>query len=196
MEVIATSKIPGTNIHERWDRKVIYSNVQHPSPPLDTWTPVTLRSTQGNKIQWLWFQGHLAIDNFKVTRKPLNCTPTTVQRGQQVRCEVVLAGGWSVTGWTFQPDDASIPVVQETSSNKEWKGIAAAPGTVTVQATNGTATRAYKVPVKVTDRPSAWSSRWGYREGPELNCGRSRASSRSGRGAELPRGICGSGAMC
>ncbi len=165
--VRALSRFPGTTSYQEYDREILHTNSS--AAACDGWTYVKLSSSGGDKIQWLWIDGTLAIDDLKIARQPLTCIPSSVQRGQQVTCTVTA--NWSVTGWEFQPDSANTPPVQETSSSREWKGVAAAPGRVAVQVTDGTNTRVFKVPLKVTNRSSPWRSQWGYREGPELTVG-------------------------
>lgn len=95
---------------------------------------------------------------------PLVC-PSAVQRGQEIACQVA-SPQLAATGWSFVPDD-SLPEVQEQTSAQEWRGIAAAGGTVTVHVTDGVTPRDYSRRFTVVNRPSPWASLQSYREGPE-----------------------------
>jgi hypothetical protein len=192
MPVWAVSRTPGTLSYQFWASKTLYGNVPANTPDvvtnLDVWTPVKLQSNFGDKIQWLWFNGTIAIDNLKVVRTPLSCTSTVV-RGQQQRC-VFSSNAWTVTRWEFTPDGdggmtalrrepgseglslASVssppmPVVVENTSNKEWTGGVAVGGSVKVYVTNGTTSRTYETHFAVTDRPYNWRATWDYRQGPD-----------------------------
>ncbi|HSF30847.1 MAG TPA: hypothetical protein VLK82_10305, partial [Candidatus Tectomicrobia bacterium] len=165
MMVYARSRIPGTTFYNDWASRKLYSNVPSTTVPWSVWTPVTL-STSGDKIQWLWFDGNLVLDNLQITRKPLSCTGA--QRGQVARCELSSAA-WTVTGWEFQPDSGfSVPAIQDTSSSRVWQGTAAVPGMVTVHVTNGSTPTLFRAHLGVTDRSYNWSAQWSYRQGPEL----------------------------
>jgi hypothetical protein len=191
MQVEAVSRTPGTTSYQTWARKVLYSNVAHTTIPYDTWTYAKLATTSGDKIQWLWFDGTLMIDDLKITRTPLTCTPAIVQRGQQVRCVFTSSASWNVTSWEMTPDGSgglaaaqartsgteelalsattasSLPPVQETTSAKEWSGIAAVSGTVRVYVTDGAMSRSWQTHITVTDRPSQWEASWDYDEGTD-----------------------------
>jgi len=69
MPVWAVSRTPGTLSNQFWASKTLYGNVPANTPDvvtnLDVWTPVKLQSDFGDKIQWLWFNGVIAIDNLK-----------------------------------------------------------------------------------------------------------------------------------
>jgi hypothetical protein len=109
------------------------------------------------------------IDNLKITRMPLTCTPT-VQRGQQVTCLFTSSPSWNVTSWEMIPDStsgiaaaaaqvrtpgteelalsattaSSLPPVHEITSAREWSGIAAVSGLVRVYVTDGATSRSCK----------------------------------------------------
>jgi hypothetical protein len=188
--VQATSRHPGTFIYDLYDSETLYTNSS--AGAWDGWDSVKLTSFSGDKIQWLKVYGWIAMDNLKVTRQPLTCTPAFVQRGQQVSCAVTLATGWGVTSWEFIPDGSegaaaaagltrspgteelvlsaqasSLPPVQESSSSKVWSGIAAVSGTVRVNTSNGGSLRTYQGRFTVTNRVIDWKSKWSYRQGPE-----------------------------
>jgi hypothetical protein len=97
---------------------------------------------------------------------PLTCTPAPVTRGEWVSC-LMRSAGWTVTDWEFRPDTAgrmgaSLPIVRERSTNKEWAGIAAISGVVKVYVTNGARQRTFQTRLTVTNRPSPWRSTWSY----------------------------------
>jgi hypothetical protein len=165
MMVYARSRIPGTTFYNEWDSRKLFSNVPSTTAPWTVWTPVTL-SANGDKIQWLWFDGNLVIDNLQITRKPLSCTGA--QRGQQATCRVTPSGA-TVTSWEFVPDSSTdtLPAVQKTTSDTTWSGTVAANGMVTVHLTDGIAPRSFKARLNVTDRQYNWPSKWSYRAGPE-----------------------------
>jgi hypothetical protein len=165
MSVWAEHRIPGTVSYDFFISKTLHSNVPSTSPPWSVWTPVTM-TAPGDQIQWLSFNGGLAIDNLKIVRTPLHCTPATVQRGQQVSCDVVLPPGWNVTGWDFAPDNgATVGPVHETTNSKQWKGVALVTGDVTVHTASATQTRDYKARFVVVNRPSPWTTKWTYVQG-------------------------------
>jgi hypothetical protein len=61
-------------------------------------------------------------------------TPASVVRGQRVSC-LMRSASWNVTNWEFTPDassetGASLPIVRERSTSREWAGIAAIGGVV------------------------------------------------------------------
>lgn len=191
--VQARSRTPGTLQYQLHASKVLHTNSS--GAGWDGWDSVALTSFTGDKIQWLSIFGTLAIDNLTIVRKPLTCTPTSVQRGQQVTCTVTLASDWSVTRWEFIPDGSagvasapldhvratgtedmivasngatsSLPVVVENTSSKVWVGGVSIGGLVKVHVANGSAQRSYETTFTVTDRPSNWESQWSFREGPE-----------------------------
>jgi hypothetical protein len=97
----------------------------------------------------------------------LTCTPASVMRGQWVSC-LMRSARWTVTDWEFTPDTssgvgASLPIVRERSTNREWAGVAAISGVVKVYVTNGVRQRTFQARITVTDRPSPWTSKWSYR---------------------------------
>ena len=97
---------------------------------------------------------------------PLTCTPASVVRGQRVSC-LMPSASWNVTNWEFTPDassetGASLPMVQERSTSREWAGVAAIGGVVRVYVTNGVEQRTFQARITVTDRPSPWRSKWSY----------------------------------
>lgn len=163
MMVYARSRIPGTTFYDDWDSQKLYSNVPSTTPPWSVWTEVTL-SANSDKIEWLWFDGNLVLDNLRITRKPLSCTGA--RRGQQATCRVTPSGA-TVTSWEFVPDSSygSLPAVQETTSDTVWSGVVAASGMVTVHLTDGVTIRAFRTHLSVTDRSWAWPSTWAYRVG-------------------------------
>jgi hypothetical protein len=64
----------------------------------------------------------------------LTCTPASVVRGQRVSW-LMRSASWNVTNWEFTPDasseaGASLPIVRERSTSREWAGIAAIGGVV------------------------------------------------------------------
>ncbi|MGH7586198.1 MAG: hypothetical protein ACREMH_08125 [Gemmatimonadales bacterium] len=164
MRVRAMARIPGTLSYWIYDSETLHSNVPRSTPPWDTWTHVRL-SAAGDLIQWLWFDGALVVDDLRITRMPLTCTPS-VQRGQVVTCEVT-SPTIAVTSWEFTPD-SSLPPVQEASSSKVWSGIGAIGGTVRAHVTDGAGARSYRKRFSVTGRPSRWRENWNWRPGPEL----------------------------
>lgn len=193
MPVWATSRTPGTLNYQFYATKTLYSNVSSTAPPWSVWTPVKL-TAPGDKIQWLWFNGGLAIDNLKIVRSPLNCT-NSLTRGQPYSCVVTGLTGWSVTGWDFTPDgsgggvaaarvtgsqgddglalatatsSSSLPPWHESSTTRQWNGTGIVSGTVQVSVTDGASLRTYQDHINVLDRPSPWTSQWTYRPGPEL----------------------------
>jgi hypothetical protein len=96
----------------------------------------------------------------------LTCTPASVVRGQRVSC-LMRSASWNVTDWEFTPDalsepGASLPIVRERSTSREWAGIAAIGGVVRVYVTNGVEQRTFQARITVTDRPSPWRSKWSY----------------------------------
>jgi hypothetical protein len=121
MQVEGVSRTPGTTSYQTWARKVLYSNVAHATIPYDTWTYAKLATTSGDKIQWLWFDGTLMIDDLKITRvKPdttfkisLACTPTTVIRANTVSCNAswtptTITAGEILFEWQFQGDPVRV----------------------------------------------------------------------------------------
>lgn len=98
---------------------------------------------------------------------PLTCTPASVVRGQRVSC-LMRSTSWNITTWEFTPDassgaGASLPIVRERSTNREWAGVAAIGGVVRVYVTNGVEQSTFQAHLTVTDRPSPWRSKWSYR---------------------------------
>ena len=96
----------------------------------------------------------------------LTCTPASVVRGQRVSC-LMRSVSWNVTNWEFTRDassetGASLPIVRERSTSREWAGIAAIGGVVRVYVTNGVEQRTFQARITVTDRPSPWRSKWSY----------------------------------
>jgi hypothetical protein len=96
----------------------------------------------------------------------LTCTPAPVVRGQRVSC-LMRSAGWNVTNWEFTPDAssearASLPIVRERSTSREWAGVAAIGGVVRVYVTNGVEQRTLQARITVTGRPSPWRSKWSY----------------------------------
>jgi hypothetical protein len=96
----------------------------------------------------------------------LTCTPASVVRGQRVSC-LMRSACWNVTNWEFTPDasseaGASLPIVRERSTSREWAGVAAIGGVVRVYVTNGVEQRTFQARITVTDRPSPWRSKWSY----------------------------------
>jgi hypothetical protein len=74
---------------------------------------------------------------------------------------------WNVTNWEFTPDassetGASLPIVRERSTRREWAGIAAIGGVVRVYVPNGVEQRTFQARITVTDRPSPWRFKWSY----------------------------------
>ncbi|HJS47628.1 MAG TPA: hypothetical protein VJ773_06555 [Gemmatimonadales bacterium] len=165
MRVRAMSRIPGTLFYNIYDTKTLYSNVSRTTPPWDTWTYVKF-SASSDKIQWLWFDGTLVIDDLKIVRRPFTCT-SPLQRGQVARCELA-SPSLTISSWRFQPDDPSLPEVQTATPNAIWQGVIATSGLVSVSASDGVATRTYTARIDVVDRSWDWPAAWSYREGPEL----------------------------
>ena len=126
MQVRAMQRIPGTISYFIYDRKVLYSNLTTTDGPFNVWTHVKLNGGGGDNIQWVWFDGHLALDDLKITRVLVTCTPRP-RRGEEVVCRVT-SPNLNVTRWEFQPDSAALPPVQDTTTSKEWRGVAALPG--------------------------------------------------------------------
>jgi hypothetical protein len=56
-----------------------------------------------------------------------------------------------------------LPIVRERSTSREWAGVATISGVVKVYVTNGVGQRTFQTRLTVTDRPSPWRSKWGYR---------------------------------
>ncbi len=161
MLVRAMSRYPGTTFYQTYDLEILYSNVPRATPPWDVWTLVTL-TAPGDKIEWLWFDGSLVIDDLRIVRRPLTCS-SPVTRGGTVECRV-SAGDATVSGWRFTPADTSVPTVEDSSSSSTWRGTAVTPGSVTVTLSDGIAPRSFISGFSVSDRSSPWSSRQVYAE--------------------------------
>jgi hypothetical protein len=124
---------------------------------------------------WSWnfdgFVGHFYLNYgvFWTREQPLTCTPI-VERGQQVTCTASLPASTTVTGWEFVPDSVHFLDVQETSTSKEWWGIAATGGVVKAHVTDGTTGRADTLETRftVTNRRSQWRNNWDYRPGQSI----------------------------
>jgi hypothetical protein len=89
---------------------------------------------------------------------PLVCLPAAVLCGQQIRC-VMNWAKWEVLGWRFVPDRPSgsqsdLSPVVERSHSREWTGVAAIGGVVTVFAWKGEEQRLFDTRFTVLDRPS------------------------------------------
>ena len=121
MSVWAEHRIPGTTSYDFFISKTLHSNVPSTSPPWSVWTPVTM-TAPGDQIQWLSFNGGIAIDNLKIVRKPLRCTPATVVRGQTVSC-VVVNQSYNVTKWEFRADDGGVAMAAARSSSASDNGV-------------------------------------------------------------------------
>lgn len=163
--VYAMSRTPGTLFYQTYDTKLLPSTQPLTSPAsFSVWAQTRLAATS-DKIQWLWFDGAIGIDNLKIVRHPLICT-SPVTRGQQVSCKV-SSPSWTVTGWEFNPDNTgslTVGPVQEASASTEWKGTAVATGVVTAHVTNGGASRDLKARFVVNTRQSPWGTagNWTY----------------------------------
>lgn len=161
MQVRAMSRYPGTTSYTTYARKVLYSNVASTTPPWNQWDPVKL-TANGDKIQWLWVDGALLIDDLRVTRvRPdstfhivsLACTPSPVVRANTVSCDATWAPTnipageilfeWRFTGdsvWVFPAANAPAfdppPPVDSTGSGvSKWSGSAVLGGRVSLRAT-------------------------------------------------------------
>jgi hypothetical protein len=77
------------------------------------------------------------------------------------------SASWNVTNWEFTPDassetGASLPIVRERSTSREWAGIAAIGGVVKAYVTNGVEQRTFQARITVT---AASAMRKGLRRG-------------------------------
>jgi hypothetical protein len=102
-------------------------------------------------------------------------TVASVVRGQRVSC-LRRSATWKVTNWQFTPDassetGASLPIVRERSTSREWAGIAAIGGVVRVYVTNGVEQRTMRKGLR--------------RGGPKFFVGSQRRRSESNRRMEV-----------
>ncbi|HET8836180.1 MAG TPA: hypothetical protein VFN08_15730 [Gemmatimonadales bacterium] len=166
--VYARSRTPGTINYQTYDAKLLQPTqprIDNPHLLYSVWAPTQFNANT-DAIQWLWFDGATAIDNLKIVRHPLICTPATVTRGQQVSCKVT-SPNWSVSSWDFAPDNTgnlTVGPVHESSTSKEWKGIATLSGLVTAHVTSSSGSRDVKARFTVTNRSSPWGTagNWTY----------------------------------
>ena len=112
---------------------------------------------------------HLGYALYWAREQLLTCTPI-VERGQQVTCTASLPASTTVTGWEFVPDSVHFLDVQETSTSREWWGIAATGGVVKAHVNDGTTGRADTLETRftVTNRRSQWRDNWDYRPGQSI----------------------------
>jgi hypothetical protein len=118
---------------------------------------------------------------------PLTCTPSPVERGQEMKCTVNVPDAWRVTRWEFRADDeqpplaaraeggmalrsveaSSAPTVSFDSDTTEWVGPVAVGGAVTVYVSDPDgASHTFDTTFAVTEQaPSPWQSTWKYRRG-------------------------------
>jgi hypothetical protein len=105
----------------------------------------------------------LEFDSASHSRQPLTCTPSSVVRGEHVRC-VMSAPGWKVTGWEFVPDGSEggprLPIVRDTITSNEWAGPVAIGGQVTVHVKKGADTAVFHTRFVVTPRKWCWPCTW------------------------------------
>jgi hypothetical protein len=204
--VFLASRIPGTLNYDPWYFTKLYSN--NPalgSPPLwSVWTKVSLKP--GREFQWLWLNGLVSIDHLKITRKPLQCTPT-VRRGFEAKC-TFTSDKWSPTGWEFHPSNTNgnnLPPVMENLTITEWKGRVYVGGDVIVHVVDATGNqRDYSSKFQVVNDPSPWLSMQTYRQGtfssdltrPDLDPGMAKPNSTIGANcAEPPIGCIPTGRL-
>jgi hypothetical protein len=164
--VYGVSRLPGSLNYDTWASKKLYSNNPQlgPGVPWSVWDPVKLVTSQ-DRIQWLWINGYASMDRLMITRTPMSCT-SHITRGNEVVCKVT-SSSWTVTGWEFNPDNTgglTIGPVQETTSNREWRGVAVATGVVTAHLTNGVTQRNVTSRFTVNNRASPWGqgTNWTY----------------------------------
>jgi hypothetical protein len=86
----------------------------------------------------------------------LACLPATVVRGQEIRC-VMWWSSWEVIAWRFVGDrpvrgQTELPMIWERSSIREWAGVMAFDGLVTVFVKKGHEQRTFDTRVTMLDR--------------------------------------------
>ncbi|HYC32444.1 MAG TPA: hypothetical protein VEB59_09170, partial [Gemmatimonadales bacterium] len=186
--VYAMSRYPGTTSYDTWASKKLYSNNPQFVPGSATWSvwdPVKL-ATGGDRIQWLWINGHAAIDQLKVTRKKIECTPSTALIGQTVSCSV--GAKYEVSRWEFYMDGEppttaaaatssdgeamalttldDAPTVEWISTSKTWAGPVGRGGTVRAYVTDPSGgPQILTTQFQVISPASQWQLTWKYRRG-------------------------------
>jgi len=118
----------------------------------------------------------------------LTCSPSPVERGQDMKCAVAIPESWRVTRWEFRAEDqqaslaaradsgvalrstldaTSAPTVSFDSDSREWVGPVAVGGTVTVYVTDVEGTpRTFDATFTVVNQTtSPWQTTWKYRRG-------------------------------
>jgi hypothetical protein len=107
----------------------------------------------------------LGPDSPSHSGQPLTCTPSSVVRGERVRC-VMSAPGWKVIGWKFVPDTPEsgprLPIVRGTTTSNEWAGPVSIGGQVTAHVRKGMETAVFQTRFAVTSRKWCWPCTWSY----------------------------------
>lgn len=148
--------------------------------PCTEWTQLELQASSDviAQVRFVGVSGNPVIDDLSFTRAlppTVQCDPDPVVRGEPVTCRTVVPVE-AVNGWTFEGTSAagSPLVVESSSSDTTWTGIAVQSGTVFASVVENGASRTLQGPLNVTDRTSAqwrWdSSKWSFQEGGRALC--------------------------